>query len=219
MRRERIGWPVVTAVLAVGACAAPDTVPEALPPTEPVHDRAFYVCPDDVVFSVDFLDRGARVYIRDRTVRLDRDPLDETRYSAGPVTLRVDGESAWFNEGGGASVRCQAEGGGSVWRDAVRRGVTFRAVGQEPGWLVEIDGHGRMLLLLDYGTERIEVPAAPPQRTGRGLEYRAQSAGRSIRITIEDRPCRDVMSGEAFPSTVTVSVDGRPYDGCGLRLS
>jgi uncharacterized membrane protein len=205
-------------LIALGACAVPDSRPAGDAPANGIRDRSFYVCPGDVVFSVDFMDDEARVTLGDRVVRLARYPDAADRYGDGALDLRVEDRAAWLSEGGEA-VRCHAEGTGEVWRDAIRRGVVFRAMGQEPGWLVEIDAGGLMVVLLDYGTERIETAAPAPDRTARGTEYRTRTANRDIRVVIEDRPCRDVMSGEPFPSTVTLIVDGRTLDGCGIRLA
>ncbi len=39
-----------------------------------------------------------------------------------------------------------------------------------------------------------------------------------VLVTIERRPCSDIMSGLPFPDTVTVTVAGRELRGCGQRL-
>jgi uncharacterized membrane protein len=104
-----------------------------------------------------------------------------------------------------------------VWREARARGVVFRATGQEPGWLLEIDDE-RLLLVLDYGTDTIRagVPAPVPYEDGR--YYRIETAARPVSIAITDTPCQDTMSGERFPSAVEVEVDGRRLVGCGCSL-
>jgi hypothetical protein len=218
MKSRSHGVGAAVALLVLAACAAPDTQPAGSPHANAIRDRAFYVCPDDVVFSADFFDDAARVSLGDRAVRLPRHPGAARRYGAGAMELRVDGTTAWLSEGG-QEVRCHAEGTGEVWRDAIRRGVVFRALGQEPGWLVEIDADGRMVILLDYGSERIEAAAPAPESTARGTEYRTRTPDHSIRVGIVDQPCTDTMSGEPFPAVVTLTVDGRSYDGCGIRLA
>jgi uncharacterized membrane protein len=94
----------------------------------------------------------------------------------------------------------------------------FRAIGQEPGWLMEIEG-GQITLAMDYGERRVTAPAPEPETPRAGLViYRVRTPEHAITITIEDRPCQDIMSGEAFPSAVTVVLDGREYRGCGRAL-
>jgi uncharacterized membrane protein len=106
------------------------------------------------------------------------------------------------------------------WHEARARGVDFRAIGQEPGWFLEIDDDAAILFAYDYGTERTSMPAPEPYRdesTGR-ITYRATSGPDELVIIIEAEPCFDTMSGEAFDRTVTVSLGAREYRGCGRVL-
>jgi uncharacterized membrane protein len=99
------------------------------------------------------------------------------------------------------------------------RDSDFRAVGQEPGWLIEIR-HGRdMLLITDYGADtavapvpRVETDSATGART-----YHAMGA-RDLRVLIQPTACIDAMSGEPYETTVTITLDGREYHGCGGPL-
>jgi predicted small lipoprotein YifL len=205
-------------ILALAACGAPG--PAAAPPGDAVQDRAFYVCvshTSEETITVDFFEQAARVFVGGDTARLPRLP-GEDRYGDDDVELRVDGRAATLTRDG-RPLDCHAEGTGDVWRDAIRRGVVFRALGQEPGWMVEIEREGTMVVLLDYGTERIEVETPVPDADGDRVEYRFRAGDREVRIMIEPSFCRDTMSGEAFPAAVTLHVDGRSYPGCGLRLS
>jgi uncharacterized membrane protein len=106
------------------------------------------------------------------------------------------------------------------WQDARARGIDFRAVGQEPGWFLEIDDDRSILFAYDYGTERRTAPTPPPyhDQHSRRLTYRAVADSRELVIVIEDGPCFDTMSGEAFEKIVTVSFEAREYRGCGRVL-
>lgn len=112
--------------------------------------------------------------------------------------------------------------GMSPWDDARERGIDFRAVGQEPGWLLEIDEGNRTLVALDYGERRFSVPTPEPER-GRGLDealtiYRVQIPADRVLIEIRSKPCQDSMSGEDFEATVLLEVDGVRLNGCGRAL-
>jgi putative lipoprotein len=48
--------------------------------------------------------------------------------------------------------------------------------------------------------------------------YTAQNDEHELAVRIDDRRCRDSMSGEAFETTVTVILDARKYQGCGKAL-
>lgn len=105
------------------------------------------------------------------------------------------------------------------WEEARAAGVEFRAVGQEPGWMVDIYRRHRIVLLLDYGETQLELPRPAPTSPGEGVtRYETQGGGHSAAITIRHTPCADAMSGQPYPSSVEVVVDGRSLRGCGRSV-
>jgi heat shock protein HslJ/uncharacterized membrane protein len=138
----------------------------------------------------------------------------------------------------GACDRTRSESGGDVsvstadtsarstsvtpWETARRRGVEFRAIGQEPGWLLDLDQGRTIRYAGDYGQRRIAMPApaAPVRDTVTGtITYTAQSDSHTIAAVIREEPCHDVMSGEAFTHGVTLRVDDQELKGCGRVLN
>lgn len=129
-----------------------------------------------------------------------------TKGDAG--TLTVDGE---------ALPECIHTGAPSPWSEAAARGVAYRAVGNEPGWWVEVDrGEAPALrAMLDYGERAIEVAHAQPA----GLGFAGQTGeAADVHLEITREPCQDVMSGERFETTATLTVDDHSYEGCGAFL-
>lgn len=108
----------------------------------------------------------------------------------------------------------------AIWTEARERGVDFRAIGQEPGWTLEIWEGDRIELLGDYGDWRIVTPAPPPETPGPPgrTYYRIRTDAHTLDITIEPVDCFDTMSGEPFPAAVRVILDGRTFEGCGRAL-
>lgn len=106
------------------------------------------------------------------------------------------------------------------WDEARRRGVEFRAIGQEPGWSLGIDEDGMIEYAGDYGQTRVSVPTPEAVRdtVARSTTYTVRTASHNVAIAIREEPCSDVMSGEAFTHAVTVRVDGKEVRGCGRRL-
>jgi uncharacterized membrane protein len=105
-----------------------------------------------------------------------------------------------------------------VWHKAKLRGVAFRAIGQEPGWLLEITNGKEILLVTDYGEHRMSLPYVEPvvfQDESR-TEYRLPDHDTVVEIRGE--PCTDSMSGEQFAVSVTVSQPDRTLVGCGRAL-
>ncbi len=106
-----------------------------------------------------------------------------------------------------------------AWPAARAAGVDFRAVGQEPGWMLDIYREDAIRLLWDYGENVATFPLAAPTYPAEGAtRYDSQGEGRTLAVTIRRAPCQDVMSGEAYPSTVEVVIDGRTLTGCGRSL-
>ena len=105
------------------------------------------------------------------------------------------------------------------WENAREAGVDFRAIGQEPGWILDIYQQDRMTLLWDYGENRIELPRGEPSYPQEGLtRYEAQGGGHTLVVSIRRYPCQDAMSGEAYPTAVEVTIDGRALEGCGRSV-
>ena len=105
------------------------------------------------------------------------------------------------------------------WDAARAAGVDFRAVGQEPGWIVDIYTADRIVALIDYGQTRIEFPRGAPSAPAEGAtRFEAQTQGHTLSITYRRFPCEDAMSGQAYPSTVEVVIDGRTLNSCGRSV-
>ncbi|GAN00435.1 hypothetical protein U91I_04101 [alpha proteobacterium U9-1i] len=102
------------------------------------------------------------------------------------------------------------------WDGARAAGVDFRAVGQEPGWLLDIYTQDRIVLAWNYAQSRAAFPLTPPQSPQEGAtRYETQADGHTLVITTRRAPCQDVMSGENFPATVEIVIDGTTLQGCG----
>lgn len=96
--------------------------------------------------------------------------------------------------------------------------VDFRAVGQEPGWTLELTEGGRIDFRYAYGERSAVAPTPAPERTNGRTVYRATTEAHDLTVTIADEPCTDIMSGERFEATVTIALDGSTYRGCGRAL-
>lgn len=104
------------------------------------------------------------------------------------------------------------------WLAAEARGVMFRAVGQEPGWLVEVDAAAQpnVRVLLDYGTQ--ELFGRAMHRPSADSELAFTMAEGNGTLMVVDRLCTDTMSGEGYPTQVTLTVEGQTLQGCGRFL-
>lgn len=105
----------------------------------------------------------------------------------------------------------------SPWTRAMIDGVDFRAVGNEPGWHVEVmHDEGLLFLTLDYGTNRLEFEDVEVLADQAG--YRAESPGNEVEITIEHATCQDSMVGWPFPVRVEMRLNDLELQACGRFL-
>ncbi len=105
------------------------------------------------------------------------------------------------------------------WEHARAAGVDFRGIGQEPGWLLDVYTQNYIVLDWDYGEKREIFPLPEPTYPVQGAtRYEARTEAHALTITIRRFPCQDTMSGEAFPATVELDIDGRTLEGCGRSV-
>lgn len=90
--------------------------------------------------------------------------------------------------------------------------ASVQARGNEPGWMLKING-AKLLLSLDYGTREIEAKLPTPVRTDDTRTYQLPEQNLSIRIS--EYLCNDSMSGMPYPSTVMLELEDRRLTGCG----
>ncbi|MCY7398307.1 MAG: META domain-containing protein, partial [Sphingomonas bacterium] len=87
----------------------------------------------------------------------------------------------------------------------------YRAIGTEPFWDLTI---GRDLVFTDRGNNIAVAEPTPPVRRGvAGESYQ----GRRLNVNIVHGRCSDGMSERNYPDSVTVTVDGRAFRGCGAN--
>ena len=106
----------------------------------------------------------------------------------------------------------------ATWQAARRRGVRFRAIGQEPGWLVEVTADS-LQVEWKYGQQVASGPlAAEAASSNAPLRYVAETERGPVQVKAVERRCVDPMNGDAFPMTVTVRLETDTLSGCGQVL-
>ncbi|CAN5812879.1 hypothetical protein BH23GEM3_BH23GEM3_14020 [soil metagenome] len=90
----------------------------------------------------------------------------------------------------------------------------YRASGNEPFWTMTF---GQTTMdFSELGDENTGSAIRPdPERLANGWRFTARSGERPFIAEIQERRCNDSMSGRPFPHTVTVTVHGQTYTGCG----
>jgi heat shock protein HslJ len=91
--------------------------------------------------------------------------------------------------------------------------ASYLALGQEPGWTLEITPE-RLNYSGDYGATRLTEAHAGAAAQGAGRGF----SGERIKVRIGAGPCSDSMSGRRYAEMVQLRVDGQMLKGCGGAL-
>ena len=168
--------------------------------------------------------KGIYLFLPGRTLLLQEAPAASgAKYSDGKTVFWSKGEEAFLEVDGTTYRECKNNRRRAVWEDAKLTGVDFRAVGNEPGWYLEIYDKGtpeKIDLVVDYGQAYYTFPSVQreTQQSPPRTRYVARIGGHQLEATIEPGPCRDDMSGEPFETRVVLKLNNRAYQGCGKPL-
>ena len=135
-----------------------------------------------------------------------------TSLSAQTEEATVESPDARFNT-------CRNNRRLAIWEDAKLRGVDFRAMGNEPGWHLEISLDS-IRLVADYGELQLHFPTPDPDenQTERRTIYESRSGPHALRIVLDGRRCQDSMADVSYETTVLLELDDRVLEGCGRAL-
>jgi len=198
------------------ACAQPNAGHQSLTL------RTFvYECESGASFIVNYKNDKAWIFLSTQTVALDHVPSDSgAKYSNGVMSFWAKGTEAMLETPEVHYHGCRNNRAKAIWEDAKLRGVDFRALGNEPGWYLEISEKTRLLFVSNYGQSRQNLTLSPPvtDQAARVTTYTAKNDQQTLTVIIEGRVCHDTMSGEQYESTVTVKFAEREYYGCGRAL-
>lgn len=185
------------------------------------NSRTFvYQCDKKFQFVAHLSGDTAWLFLPKRTVALRQMPtLTGAQYGDGESTFLVDGEYGWFRGAEGEYEECLNNRKKAVWEHAKLRGADYRAVGNEPGWSVEIWPE-YIRYIGDYGSVSytFERPEPRIDQQARTTVYETADADVSFTLQIRGEKCLDTMSDEEYSTAVTIWVDGRELRGCGKAL-
>lgn len=185
-------------------------------------DRVFgYQCGDSLgVISYGITD-STWLFLPDTTLKMSRQKsASGLKYKANNHLYWTKGDEALLQLPKGSLMSCQLQPKQQSWAVAKLRGIDFRAMGQEPGWILEITEGEQIKYIGNYGQDTVYTPAPEPkvQTSGKTI-YRAETKAHSLSIQIRDSSCTDAMNGAQFPATVHIQINGEKYKGCGKKLT
>ena len=198
----------VTEGASLAASAVPATVVEV------------YLCGPELRLVAEFRAQSVWLFLPERSLLLNQvAAASGARYQGDGVSLWSKGGRALLEIDGVSQPECMADSRQAPWERAKLAGADFRALGQEPAWVLELYPE-RVVLLLNYGQTRIETPAAAVEedRVAGISRYDIETEANRLTIELRSQPCLDSMSGEQFATSVQLEVNGRQLKGCGRPL-
>jgi len=222
MHRRR--GAILLAAVVAAACEAPRPADEAVEqetaaPMTP--DSTFvYECVGGTEFVAVLRRDTVWAFLPSGTVALPPTPsASGARYTDGEVVFWSKGSEVLLASPADTLRGCRNNGRRAVWEHAKLSGVDFRAVGNEPGWYMEMRPE-TILLVSDYGERRYEFPAVAPEEddTARASVFRSEAGGVALVVTLRAERCLDTMVDDEYETTVEVLIDGRALSGCGRAL-
>ena len=206
------------------------SVPADVPAVTPAADefpagvlRAYvWQCADGQTLVMRNLVREKAIAIdfHDGTRRLDQTvSASGARYADHVAVFWTKGGTATLERQGMPTVQCEERRAASLREDARVRGVVYRALGNEPGWVLEVGPARRLSWTTNFGQDHFDFDKAQAATAPDGATvYTAQQGDVSIKATIKAERCLD--DGEVeFDHVVTVESGGQTLRGCGTRLN
>lgn len=187
-------------------------------------DVFVFDCNQDFAVTAYFTTDSVQLFLPDSTLSLPQiTSASGAKYESedGSSVFWTKGDEALLETGDVSFQSCKNNPQEGVWEAARLSGVNFRALGQEPGWVLEIGRNNNILYAHNYGQDTVKAPAPSPiigVDDESAQSYQTRTEDHTLFIEIFNRPCSDAMSGFSFPATVEVTLDGNTLSGCGRWL-
>ena len=146
------------------------------------------------------------------------------RYQEGDTLFWMKGDQAMLSHQGTFYRQCLR----NVLREAKdpveHRPVDFRAIGQQPTWLLEVISGHNLNLITEYGQKRVQLPEPNIISQQDKVVFRAKDDENRVSASVRGEGCwLTALEGETgfrkeWPDKVSVWWNGQHYEGCGEFL-
>lgn len=215
--RKLVGWRkfVAMSLFVFGCSAGAVVAPQGTAKT------FVFECRDDYQFVASVEQEKVWLFLPGQSIAL---PVVASavgsKFQADDWLLSVDGDEATLQFGENSYAGCVNNRQLAIWEDAKLRGVDFRAVGNEPGWWLEISQQNRLYFSYDYGQQELTVEVSGPVEYPalRQSHYRGETGQGAVRVVLEGAVCQDSMADESYETRVRITLGERLFQGCGKAL-
>lgn len=211
----RVGCPL----LLVISCANAETPDET--GTEQQRNKVLAMECTDFDFVAEILDQEARLELPEFTGVIPQvAAASGTKYQGNNITFWLKGQEATLQYGNNSHKDCRNNSRRAVWEKARLRGIDFMAMGNEPGWTLEITSNS-LLLVSDYGNSRYYIANAEREADAQtqSTVYRGTDQGKAIQVTLKTETCNDTMADASYQTSVKIKLGEQTLQGCGETLS
>jgi len=211
---------ILSLLLLLNACTGADSkgTISSLPTETPSTQTFVFTCSDTLEFVARTNNKEAWLFLPSGTIQLLHTGAGS--YRNDQTHFQIKDQEASLKDSGVKHLLCKNDRREAIWVHAKLNGADYRAIGNEPGWNLEIRNQETIILITDYGSTRYEfaLPKAEIGETNRITSYQAKDSDHELILIITDEACSDSMSGEDFPSRAKVILDGKILQGCGRAL-
>ena len=190
----------------------------SLPTESPSTQTFVFTCSDILEFVARTDNKEAWLFLPSGTIQLPH--TGASSYRNDQTYLQINGQEASLEASGVKYLLCKNDRRQAIWEHAKLNGADYRAIGNEPGWTLEIRNQESIILITDYGSTRHEFTLSKPEinETNRITRYQSKDSDHELILMISGEACLDSMSGEEFSSKATVTLDDKILRGCGRAL-
>ena len=180
-----------------------------------------YECNQQFSFTARIEDEKVWLFLPYKTINLPHVPAASgVKFSDGTSLFWSKGNEAILEVDSVSYPACINNRAKAIWEHAKLNGVDFRAIGNEPGWVLTITEGNKVMFKSNYGQTINEFTTSTPitNQTTRTTRYQASEKENTILIILKGIPCSDTMSGEKFEATVSITLNYKKFNGCGKSL-
>ena len=209
---------IAVANLLLGLLIAPNAFAGSQQAAAKDGDVLVYYCHNLSIVTVRVFPKRVEIETEARKATLaEITPASPVRYSNGSMTLSNLTELVRLEEPG-AVYFCRSLPTEVAWQEARFRGIEFRAAGDTPSWSLEIDSGVAIEFTSGQGDTRAVTRFPPAKLAGTDTRMTLATVSGSLSLTVlsERRVC--TLGESVMTLTVTVTLNGKTYSGCGRTL-
>lgn len=142
------------------------------------------------------------------------------KYADDRYLLWTKGEDLIFEIDGQHVADTRLTGRQTVLERHWRAGALLVAAGQEPGWFLTVGPDSAELVMAGYTEPQRFATGVPelPRGFAPSGSWTLGTPPHAALLVMQPGPCLDTMSGEPYPGSAELRIDGRALRGCAVGL-